>query len=96
MKRTIRYCRIVALAAIAALAGCKADATQEQRMQTIRQLADIARDHGLSGTLTIDVDGSPSVGMTQDFYLDTGVRARAIFNFNSATARGIEPTGGGQ
>lgn len=72
------------------LFGCRSDAPTEERMQVIRQLADIAKEHGLTGYVDVDVDGSPSVGMTQDFYLDTGVRARARLQFNSAGGKPAE------
>lgn len=68
--------------------GCKADSTVDERMRVFDHVAETMVRHGVAGQATMHWGGKPSVGMTQDFYLNTDGDLTVSLQFNSATGRG--------
>lgn len=70
--------------------------TPEQFAQTqsmIEQVRGLAESSGSAYSIDITFDGRPSVGATQDFYLNTGatVRAHLHGNFKGADSADLGP-----
>lgn len=67
------------------LSGCS-ELTPEERITLMKETVNTLADAGVAGQVVVTIDGTPSVGAKQDFYLNTGVGVTITGQFNPGLA----------